>query len=213
AGAVPRDPERGGSGIAEVRIAPVRTARAADHEPGLWSTAPDERVHHHLSRVQSLLGHEGVGTGELMGGRLSSDRRRLVPWGTEPLSQRGSRGGGVPFRSRGGPWPGRLPGATPSAVFAEPRPAALLDCDGAAVGIDAEHLFDAEPARFGIGGKLLASPVHGWSAPWPLRERWWVSQSEGAALRYRVQILLEDGDAWLLRYEEPTGWSAEAHYA
>lgn len=213
AGAVPRDPERGGSGIAEVRLAPVRLARAADHEPGLWSTAPDERVHHHLSRVQSLLGHEGVGTGELTGGRLSADRQRLVPWGTAALSQRGSASGWrLSFRARSGPWPGRLPGANPSAVFAEPKAAALLGRDGAEVDIDDEQLLSVEPARLGIEGRLLPSPVRGWSAPWPLRERWW-AQPDGVPAVYRVQILLENGDAWLLRYAEPSGWSAEAHYA
>ncbi len=240
AGALPRDPERGGAGIAEVVFTPIRTARASEHEPGLWSTAPDERVHHHLSRVQSLLGHEGVGTGELTGGRLSSDRQRLVAWGTRPISQ----------RSRTGPWPGRLLGAAPSAVFPEARMAVLLDRSGVAVRIDDEQLLSAEPARLGVAGRMLAAEVCGWSSPWPLRERWWRGRDRGSgaahgsardaasrspdepgrgsvrdappdpaqepapdARLYRVQLVLDDGDAWLLRYEADRGWAAEAHYA
>lgn len=235
AGALPRGVERGGSGIVEVRLTPLRTARAADHEPGLWSTAPDERVHHHLSRVQSLLGHEGVGTGELVGGRLSADRQRLAPWGTGPLARRGTAGraaGSSPIRSRTGPWPGSLPGGSPSAVFAEPRPAALLDRAGCAIGVDAEQFLSADPARLGVGGRMLAAPVRGWSSLWPLRERWWAdaptstNTDTGAGIgaeagtgmtvagpSYRMQLLLEGGDAWLLRHEPVIGWLAEARYA
>lgn len=202
AGAMPRDPERGGAGIVELRLTPARTARAADHEPGLWSTAPDERVHHHLSRVQSLLGHEGVGTGELLGGRTTADRQRLVPWGTTLALQ----------RPRAGPWPGRLTGPTPSAVFTHPRRAILLDRGGAVIGIDGEQLLSAEPVRFGVDGTALAAEVCGWSSPWPIRERWWREHGDRST-QFRLQLLLDDGDAWLLRYDSTRGWLAEAHYA
>lgn len=213
---------RGGAGVAAVRIDPVRTARAADHEPGLWSTAPDERVHHQLSRVQSLLGHDGVGTGELVGGRSSTDRQRLVPWGS---------GSAAPARPRAGAWPGHVPGPSPSTVFPDPPPMVLLDRAGSpirlvgtdsALGADpalgddgdiadrGDLLLSNDPARLGFAHDLLPAGVIAWSAPWPLRERSW---AEGTVTRYRVQVLLEDGDAWLLRYAHDRGWSAEARYA
>ncbi len=247
AGSMPRDPDRGGSGIAGVCLTPVRTARAADHEPGLWSTAPDERIHHHLSRVQSLLGHRGVGTGELVGGRLSADRQRLVPWGTRVQnaasvvddasrgrnSQVRPRAGSVRARDRAvrpgvGPWPGHLPRPSPNIVFAQPPEATLLDGNDAAIALvsnmtpapgadlvpsaelalSTDLVLSADPVRLNIEGSQLPANVRAWSSPWPLRERWWV----GDVARYRMQVLLNDGDAWLLRYELGRGWFAEARY-
>lgn len=216
AAALPDDPERGGAGIAEVLLEPVRTARAAEHEPGLWSTAPDERVHHHLSRVQSLLGHEEVGTGELLGGRTSAARQRLVPWGTPPTSS---------ASDRSGPWPGHLVGAKPNLVFSPPAPARLLDRAGAEVALDPAGLLTAEPARLAVrldGGtgspsdpaiRPLPAPVLAWSAPWPLRERWWRQEAGAATSGVRLQLVLDDGDAWLLTHSAAHGWAAEARYA
>jgi len=181
AASVPRDPDRGGSGIAAVRLTPVRTARAADHEPGLWSSAPDERVHHHLSRVQGLLGHRGVGTGTLTGGRLIGDRQRLVPWGSDPHAhERASTArtaAGTP-RPRAGPWPGHIPGPAPTAVFSPPLPAALLDAQGANIVMredprDDDPLGEARPTRLSVNGQLCRSSIASWSAVWPLQERWW----------------------------------------
>lgn len=215
AGALPRVPERGGSGIARVLLTPVRTARAAQHEPGLWNSAPDERVHHHLSRVQSLVGHDGVGTGEILGGRLSAERQRLVPWGTRSATAPASR---TQPRVRDGPWPGRLTGAAPDTVFSVAPSAELLDHAGVTVHPDSEDLLTADPARLSIEGLLRFTEVAAWSAPWPLRERWWRS----GTTCHRLQVVLSDGDAWLLRYEanaappdtSPTTgrWVAEARY-
>ncbi len=209
AATLPRDPERGGSGIAAVRLTPARTAHAAAHEPGLWNTAPDERVHHHLSRLQSMVGHEGVGTGELLGGRFSSHRQRLVAWGTRADGRTSAQ---VRVRQRDGPWPGHLSGALPNTVFSEPIDAALLDPGGGIVRPDSDDLLNAEPTRLSVEGMLRAVAVHAWSSPWPVRERWWTGGTDS----YRLQVLLEDGDAWLLRYETGTStgkWIAEARYA
>lgn len=223
AGAVPRDVERGGSGIAEVRLTPVRTAHAAQHEPGLWNSAPDARVHHHLSRVQSLVGHEGVGTGELVGGRLVADRQRLVPWGTQAESRRTPRSRAL---LRDGPWPGRITGALPNTVFTRRLLAELRDRHGALVTPSDGDLLAHDPATLTIDRRLLPAAVAAWSAPWPLHERWW----RGEQASYRLQVLLADGDAWLLRFEtaetgdaaaeaaaagadSPGRWIAEAHYA
>ena len=199
--AIPRDPERGGAGIARVRLTPTRTDRAAAHESGLWNTEPDERVHHHLSRVQSRLGHTGVGTAELGGGRLLADRQRFVPWATGQARGRGSRA------SAAGPWPGALPGPVPSAVFPVPLAAELTDGNGAPLGINGDDLLTARPARLRVDGARLEGPVSDWSLPWALRERWW----EGTPERFRLQVQLTDGDAWLLLHEGGH-WFAEGHY-
>ena len=201
AASLSQDSDRGGAGVTRVRITPTHTDRAAAHEPGLWNTEPDERVHHHLSRAQNRLGHAAVGTMQLTGGRLLANRQRLLPWGTTRTRPRDARASAV------GPWPGSLTGPVPSRVFAEPLPAALLDTIGTEVGIDAEDLLTAAPARLRVSRTDFPDPVQHWSHPWPLRERWW----QGAPDRVRLQLELADGDAWLLFYEEGK-WFAEGRY-
>lgn len=207
AATVPQQAGRENAGIAEVRLTPARTAEAARHEPGLWNTAPDERVHHHLSRVQSLVGHDGVGTGELTGGRRLDERQRFVPWGTRPERQQRSR-------ARHGPWPGHLEGELPTTVFTAPLPVELLDRAGIPLTADANDLLSGTPARLRVEGRTIPAGVQAWSAPWPLRERWWA----GSGASTRLQVLLADGDAWLLRFEDRGSpgarawWVAEARY-
>ena len=196
-----RETERGGAGITHVRITPTHTDRAAAHEPGLWSTEPDTRVHHHLSRAQSKLGHAGVGTMELAGGRLLGDRQRFVPWSTARSRERGARA------SAAGPWPGSLTGPTPSRVFPTPLPSQLLDAEGHAVGVDEDDLLTAPPVRLRVGDLTLPDSVREWSLPWAMRERWW----QGTPTRFRLQLQLAGGDAWLL-FHESEQWFAEGRY-
>lgn len=205
---LPQAPDRGGAGVASVRIIPERTSPAAAHEPGLWNDAPSERVHHQLTRVQSLLGPEGVATGMLVGGRVSTDRQRLVPWGSK-RNQNSRAGQGVD--SSADPWPGRLQGPLPNLVSADTTAATLLDEHGITVTIDADELLTSAPSSFCAAGD---SPhqVRNWSAPWPLRERWW-GQGESGETSYRMQLVLENGEAWLLRYTAASGWAVEGRYA
>lgn len=210
--ATPRDPDRGGAGISEVRLAPIRTARAADHEPGLWSTAPDQRVHHQLSRVQSLLGYEGVGIGEVIGGRLSAERQRFMPWGATTSDD-------LARRYADAPWPGKITGTTPSRVLPHVPRVELLDCDQHDIDIDDDDLLTASPAWLRSSAAQIAlSPVQAWSAPWPLREGWWrTANLSTAAACFRLQLVLRSGDAWLLRYTQQIRgtkghWAAEGRY-
>jgi protein ImuB len=203
---LPRDPARGGAGISAVRFSPERTVRASTHEPGLWNTAPNERVHHQLTRVQSMVGYDGVATGLLTGGRTSVDRHRLSSWGDDP--------GLVITRARpaDGPWPGSLVGAVPALHFAEPAPVELRSAAGSTVSVDDDELLSERPATFyAQPGRRVHDPrsVCAWSAPWPLHERWWA----GGERVYRLQLLLDDGEAWLLRYDPAIGWSAEGVYS
>lgn len=207
---LPRDPDRGGAGVAEVRFTPVHTARASEHEPGLWNTAPNERVHHQLTRVQHLVGHHGVGTGVLLGGRLSADRQALMPWGSTalPVSEAAAR-------PRDGPWPGSLTGTLPNTVFAAPITLSVLGSTGTELGIDDDELLSDTPAMLCIDSQP-PQQILAWSAPWPLRERWWAASQQGhnrPPIIFRLQVLLDDGEAWLLRFEPGKGWCAEARYS
>jgi protein ImuB len=204
ASSLPQDTERGGAGIAAIKLSPARTAPAAQHEPGLWNTAPDERVHHQFTRVQSLLGRERIGTPVLLGGRLSADRQALLPWADAAASLAGHT------RPHAGPWPGALTGATPTHVFTEPFAVSLFGPTGRQVMIDSDDLLNETPTELLIP-RSPTRKVHAWSAPWPLRETWW--QAEPPAARFRLQVALEGGDAWLLCFTHHSGWAAEGRYA
>jgi protein ImuB len=69
------------SPIARVRIVAEAVDHSARHETGLWGSGSEERIHHGLSRVQSIVGHEGVLTASIGGGRSPRERQILVPWG------------------------------------------------------------------------------------------------------------------------------------
>ena len=55
------------------------STRPGHHEQGLWGSGPDERIHHGLTRVQGMLGHEGVLTAVIGGGRMLADRQLSCP--------------------------------------------------------------------------------------------------------------------------------------
>lgn len=197
---LPLASERGGAGIAAVRIEPERTALAAAHEPGLWNNAPAEKVHHQLTRVQSLLGPESVGTGVVVGGRVNSNRQQFTPWGTEQAPA-------TPL----GPWPGHLTGPLPNLLCPKGALVTLLDGQHRSITIDDDELLSGAPVFFGAAS-LPQLRVRNWSAPWPLRERWWEADAADTLI-YRLQVELDDGAAWLLRFTPAQGWTAEGCYA
>ena len=185
------------SPIVRLRVVPERIDSTGNHEEGLWGGGPDERVHHGLTRVQSMLGHEAVVTATIGGGRMLADRQVLVPWGDRP-----------PERTGDAPWPGSLPALAPASVFRERLPIALLDARGEIVAIDARGAISAAPERFAVGGGE-AAPVRAWAGPWPVVERWW--DAEHAKRVHRFQVVDDDGCAWLL-VRDREGWWAEARY-
>lgn len=187
-----------GAGLAEVVLHPEAVDEAAHHEQGLWGGGPGERIHHALSRVQSLLGHEAVVTPILSGGRLVADRVALAPWGEQR----------PPQRSPDAPWPGRLPGFSPSAVLAERPRVVVQDPAGRDVALDERGAISGPPAVLVAPGRG-ATRVEAWAGPWPIEERWW---DAAAAVRlHRMQVACGDGSAWLLAHDD-SGWWAEAKY-
>ncbi|MDH2444457.1 DNA polymerase Y family protein [Amnibacterium sp. CER49] len=184
--------------VTSVRLVPDSVDLAASHEEGLWGGGPDERIHHALSRVQSLLGHEAVLTAQVGGGRLVADRRVLAPWGERR----------APARPADRPWPGRLPGFSPATVFEDRPEVRLVDPAGVSVSVDERGLPSGPPAGFTApdGGHAA---ITAWAGPWPVEERWWDPQ--GARSLSRMQIAADDGSAWLVCFEDG-GWWAEARY-
>ena len=184
-------------GIVRVRIAPIAVDDAAHHQPGLFGSGTDDRLHHAISRVQTLLGHEGVLTAVVAGGRLAAERQQLTPWGERA----------VPLRAAGQPWPGRLPDPLPGEVFAPPRRVAVTAADGSPVDVDDRGLLTADPAA------IEDCPVRHWAGPWPLRER---RGEPGGILRgERLQLVDAQERAWLVLHtpgDDGGHWWAEGRY-
>ncbi|HWM15441.1 MAG TPA: DNA polymerase Y family protein [Microbacterium sp.] len=186
-----------GSGVAKVRIEPAAVDAARHHAPAIFGAGTDERVHHALSRVQAMLGHRGVLTPAIGGGRWLAERQVLVPWGDRA----------VVAKDRARPWPGSLPDPLPGTVFADPMPVEVTDDGGAAVGVDERGRVTAAPATFSESGRRRS--VEAWAGPWPVIERGW--DAARARRAHRFQVVDADHTAWLLVCEGG-GWSAEARY-
>lgn len=185
------------SGLTSLRLEPVAVDEVAHHVPGLFGLGPDERVHHALSRVQSMVGHAGVLIPRLGGGRWLAERQVLVPWGDRPVVATSSEP----------PWPGRVPDPLPATVFPEPLPVRLAGGDGAPVTVDDRGRLSSDPATIGIG--TTRRRLVGWAGPWTVGERAWDSARQRSA--HRFQVVDADGNAWLL-WLDARGWWAEARY-
>ncbi|MBC7517469.1 MAG: DNA polymerase Y family protein [Microbacteriaceae bacterium] len=201
------------SPISYVRVIPESVDAISHHEQGLWGTAADERIHHGLSRVQSMLGHNGVLTATIGGGRTPVDRQNLVAWGDRPVSALAI----TP------PWPGQLPTPAPSTVFETRLPVTVIAADRSVVTVDDRGTLSAPPSAFSTGTKF--SPLTAWAGPWPVEERWWVAvpctpgthDSPASAAVHdqsrsnRFQVVDDVGVAWLL-INAGERWWAEARY-
>ncbi|MFF2051898.1 DNA polymerase Y family protein [Leifsonia sp. NPDC058194] len=188
------------SPIVRVGLVPEAVDDIGHHEDGLWGGGADERIHHGLTRVQSMLGHEAVLTATIGGGRGLTERQVLVPWGDRPVGASRAEQ----------PWPGSLPAPAPSTVFEVPRAVAVLTAEGDAVEVTDRGDLTAPIALFSPTGNVRdARQVGSWAGPWPVRERWW--DATLARAMHRFQLVDADGTAWLLRLAAG-GWLAEARY-
>ncbi|MGB4137766.1 MAG: DNA polymerase Y family protein, partial [Microbacterium sp.] len=178
-------------GIVGVRIVPTGIDDAAHHQPALFGGAGDERLHHVLSRVQTIVGHRGVLTPTLSGGRWLSDRQMRTPWGERP----------VVSRDPALPWPGSLPGPYPPEVFDPPRTIRVRAADDADIGVDDRGALSCPPAW------VEGAAVIGWAGPWPVREHRW----DGGRAGHRFQLLDEHQRAWLVVLADGE-WRAEGRY-
>ncbi len=187
------------SGIVQVLLHPERIDDAGHHEAGLWGGGPDERVHHVLTRVQSLLGAKAVGTLVASGGRGPAARTTYIPWG-EVLT---------PERNPHLPWPGAIPGLSPATVYRECVPARLLDGHGQLVSVSDRGVLSAAPSELHRAGEQHPHHVQAWSQPWPEEQRWW--DAAGSSRCVRMQVVDDEGHGVLLRFAADA-WAIEAEY-
>ncbi|MCS6581134.1 DNA polymerase Y family protein [Curtobacterium citreum] len=187
--------------VTSVVLEPVAVDDMANHERGLWGSGPDERVHHGLARIQGMVGHDGVVSPRIGGGRTLSERVVLVPWGDAPA---GGERALATVRDR--PWPGKLPGPPPATVLERPRPVDVVAVGGASVDVDERGVLSGAPDRFRAEGDRGGgfSAVTAWAGPWPLVVRWWES---GGRRLHRLQLVDAEGRAWYLVLADHRWWA------
>lgn len=189
----PIDDARVFGGITMVRVVPVAVDDAAHHQPGLFGSGTEERLHHAVSRVQTLLGHRGVVTAALSGGRWLADRQVLTPWGERAVAP----------RDPDQPWPGSLPDPLPAEVFQPPRPIGVHATGGEDVVVDERGALSAPPAL------IDGDDVRAWAGPWPVHERRW--DASGGKRGHRMQVVDDHDRAWLV-FSAGGRWWAEGRY-
>ena len=165
------------------------------HEPGLWGAGPDSRVHHVLSRVQGLVGAQGVVTGTSRRGRLPGDTQVLTAWGD------------AENHDNAGPLPGSLPSPLPATIFSIPREVSVLAHNGDDVVISSRAELSSPPAWLVSGSRRIK--VSSWAGPWPVWEKWW--DPSRSRFVHRLQVVDEQGMGWLVSLCNQA-WSLEARY-
>ena len=182
-----------------VRLIPEVVEPLSDHADSLFGGAPDDRVVRGISRVQGMVGHEGVLSVGVQGGRGPADRTLTAPWGEQPAEVR-------PIERA---WPGRIPAPAPATVFTRPAEALVVGAEGQPVVVTGRGSITCPPERFRSSSDAPWQPVASWAGPWPIEELWW---DEVASRRIaRFQVVGVDGSAWLMVVENGR-WFTEARY-
>ena len=186
-------------GVTALRLAPDQLVRAAGQQLALWGeTVVSDRVARAAMRVQAMLGHEAVLRPVLGGGRDFASQVTPTPFGEKR----------EPRLAADQPWPGRVIGPAPGAVYPAAREAEVTDDAGEIVTVTGRCAVSAAPARLAVPGEPPRR-VTGWAGPWPLSERWW---DPAAARRLaRFQLATDDGRAWLAVVQDGR-WLIEAGY-
>lgn len=180
-------------GVVSVRYTTENPEDHDAHEPGLWGQGPDTRVHQVFSRVQGLVGAHGVLTARVRRARHAAHTHELTTWGDTPAAE------------ALGPLPGSLPRPLPATVFAEARPVDLVDAAGSLVVITPEGI-SGDPAS--VVWRRKDRHIASWAGPWPVYPAW----PQHAPVRYRLQVLDDQGIGWLLSADEHSRWSIDARY-
>ena len=171
-------------GIVLIRLVPEEVRADVGQQLGLWGgqSDADRRAIRAIARLTTLTSETAVTVPVWRGGRLPGDRYRWVPATTVDLDQstrmasRASTGSGP-----SGPWPGSLPTPSPATVYADPRPAEVLDEQGRAVEVSGRGVVSAPPASLMImhGDESAGwrrgprQEITAWAGPWPIDQHWW----------------------------------------
>jgi protein ImuB len=186
-------------GVDAVRLVPEVVEPLSDHADSLFGGAPDDRVVRGIARAQSMVGHEGVQSVTIQGGRGPSRRTLTASWGEQPAE----------IRPMERPWPGRIPPPAPATVFSRPAEAMVVGAEGQPVVVTGRGAVTCPPERFRASSDEPWQPVASWAGPWPVEELWWDEQASRRIARF--QVVGVDGSAWLMVVENGR-WFTEARY-
>ncbi len=203
------------SGIALIRLTPEEVVADVGQQLGLWGgqSEADRRAARAIARLSTLTSSEAVTVPVWNGGRLPSDRYRWMPATMVDLDQPSRM---VSHAGTGsgpsGPWPGSLPAPSPATVFADPRPAEVLDQHGRPVVVSGRGMVSAPLATLCVmsGDESTGwrrGPVRtvtAWAGPWPIEERWWEPNRHRRLAQF--QVLAGDADAYLVIAEHRRWW-------
>ncbi len=182
-----------------VRLIPEAVEPLSDHADSLFGGTGDDRVVRGIARVQGMVGHEGVLSVGVQGGRGPAERALVSPYGEQPAA----------VRPLGRPWPGAIPPPAPATVFSRPAEALVVGAEGQPVVVTGRGSITCPPERFRASADAPWQPVATWAGPWPIEELWW---DEVASRRIaRFQVVGIDGSAWLMVVENGR-WFTEARY-
>lgn len=198
------------AGVVLLRLT-VEEARADDGEQArFWGglSAADERAHRAITHLAGIVGDDAVLVPAWHGGHLPGDRYRWVPATACDLASPATTADRLAPTPPGddprvGPWPGAVPPPSPTVVEATPRPASLVDANGAEVAVTGRGELAGAPATLAVAGGRVR-PVTGWAGPWPLHG----FDDGGAPPRRaaRLQVVTDDGTAHLLVAEHRRWW-------
>jgi protein ImuB len=182
--------------LAWVAVEALDPEELSAHEPGLWGQGPDAKVHHVLSRVQSMVGSGGVLMASPRVARVAAETQVLMPWGDSSVEQEAP-----------GPLPGALPSPLPATVFRHPQEVALLGVEGDAVTIGDHQALSTPPHAMVLGSRRVV--VQSWAGPWPVWEKWW--DPHQSRFLHRLQLVDDQGMGWLVSAQDQR-WCVEARY-
>ena len=153
-------------------------------------SAGDDRAHDAAHRVRSRLGDDGVLVAHVQSGRTPDDQAALVPWDAPR--------GATP---NGAPWPGHFGAPAPTTALRHHVSVSLCDDHNVPITLNIRGQLSAPPAVLFVD-RTRARAVRWYAGPWPLVERWWGSPRR----RAYVQVLLDEGEAFLLTIEGGRWW-------
>ena len=189
------DPDEGSEGIALLTLTAAELAAPLATQRSLLDRGSGA-VAHSLERVQGLFGPDSVLVPGLQGGRDPQETNLWTPWQQAPR----------PDRDPEAPWPGAIPAPHPARILS--TPVELLDAAGGSVLARSSGL-DSRPVTLRIPGSGTHRIVDH-SSPWPVETGWW--EPALRQRRVRLQVLAEDGAAFLLCREDGQ-WRLVGEYA
>lgn len=119
-----------------------------------------EETHRALMEVQAVAGPDSILVASPQGGRDPDQQVLWSRWGDEQRT---------PTRDPSAPWPGKIPGPSPSLIPPDPVPFAV-------------SWFDGAPEQVRLRSRWV--PVLSWAGPWRHVGRWW--DGEGSSDRYQI---------------------------